>query len=122
MKNENSEIPDAPMARPCCHTHPDVEHVNYTEPKRKTRASVRLTEEAHMLLLDMADENEVSMKHVGSEAIFTLDRAPKAEKMYRERIAQLKFEALKFKESVIFYALLIGVGMGMLGFILGVSV
>ena len=91
-------------------------------PEHKTRASVRLTEEAHMLLLEIAETNDVSMKHVGSEAIFTLDRAPKAEEMYRRHIAQLKLEALKFKESVVFYALLIGVGMGMLGFIVGVCV
>ena len=112
-----SDIPDAPTARPYSHTH-----LVETGPKRKTRASVRLTEEAHMLLLDMAKAHGVSMKTVGSEAIFTFERAPKAENMYRERIAQLKFKALKSKQLAIIFIILTGISMGLLGFILGVSV
>ena len=88
----------------------------------KTRASVRLTEGAHLLLLDMAKKNGVSMKTVGSEAIFTSERAPKAEKMYRNYIEQLKFKALRFKQLAVFYMLFIGVGMGISGFILGLVV
>lgn len=90
--------------------------------ENKTRASVRLTEEAHQLLVDIAEANGVSMKTVGSKAIHTLDRAPKAEKLYRERIEQLKFKARRFKRLTLFYMLFIGVGMGILGFILGVCV
>lgn len=92
------------------------------EPKREIRASVRLTEQAHILLLDMAKKNGVSMKTVGSEAIFTSERAPKAEKMYRKHIEELKFKALKSKQLAIFYMLLVGVTMGLLGFVIGLVV
>lgn len=88
----------------------------------KTRASVRLTEEAHLLLVDIAERNGLSMKMVGSEAIHMLDRARKAEKMYRERIEQLRFKARKSKQLAVVYTILIGVSFWILGFILGVNV
>ena len=117
MGNENNLVS-------CCgsdflpDTHP-VEHVGL---KTKTRSSVRLTEQAHILLVDIAKRNKVSMKTVGSEAIFTSERAPKAEKMYRKRIEELKFKALKSKQLAIFYMLLVGVTMGLLGFVIGLVV
>jgi len=91
------------------------------EPKHKIRASVRLTEEAHQSLLEMAKANKVSMKTMGSEAIHTLDRAPKVEEM-SERIEQLKFKALRFKQLAVVYMILVGTSVGLLGFILGVTV
>ena len=117
MGNTNSDIPDFHMVRPYFHTH-----LVETEPKRKIRASVRLTEEAHRLLLDMADANKESMKHIGSEAIFLLDKMVNQEDKVGELIEQIKFKALRFKQLVVFYMLLIGIGMGLVGYIIGLAV
>lgn len=125
MKNENKYVsccgldilPNPPTARPYDHMH-----LVETGSKREIRASVRLTEQAHLLLVNMAKRNKVSMKTVGSEAIHTLNSAPKVEKMYRERIEELKFKALKSRQLAAFYALLAGVSMGLLGFIIGLAV
>jgi len=92
------------------------------EPKHKIRASVRLTEEAHQSLLEMAKANKVSMKTMGSEAIHTLDRAPKVSKEMSEHMEQLKFKALRFKQLALVYIILVGISVGLLGFILGVSI
>ena len=117
MENTNSDIPDAPTVRPFYPTH-RVE----TKPKRKIRASVRLTEEAHLLLSDMADANKESTKHIGSEAIFLLDKMVNQEDEVGELIEQIKFKALRFKQLVVFYVLLVGVGMGLVGYIMGLAV
>lgn len=118
----NSDIPDAPTAHPYCHTHPDVEHMGYTEPKREIRASVRLTEEAHQLLSDMAEADQVSMKHIGSKAIFFLDKLSDREEKVGKYIEEITFKAMRLKQLVIFYVLLVGVGMGLLGYIMGLAV
>lgn len=83
--------------------------------EHKTRASVRLTEKAHLALLNMADENEVSMKHIGSKAILSLESAAK-------QMEGLKSEVLKSKQLSLLYTVLVAVCMLVIGVIIGVCV
>lgn len=117
MGNENNLVS-------CCGLDflPDTHLVGPMKPKREIRASVRLTEEAHLLLVDIAEASGLSMKMVGSEAIHMLDRTRKAEKMYRASIEQIRSEALKSRQLAALYILLVGMGMGLLGFIVGLGI
>jgi len=79
--------------------------------------TVRLTEQAHMLLLEKAEDYNTTMKAVASEAIFLFARG---EDKDDERIIHLKARITRLKQAFVFYVLLIGIAMGILGFITGV--
>ena len=93
--------------------------------KRKGN-TVRLTDHAYILLTEKAEDyssegHKISMKDIASEAIFMLVQGEDRDNEQRARIEQLKFKALKFKQLVVFYVLLAGVGIGLLGFIVGLA-
>jgi len=88
----------------------------------KKRASVRLSKEAHLLLVDMAEKNEVSMKTVGSQAILMLDKGSKREREIGTYIEQLKFAMKKRAQVAIVCILMASMGMCLMGFIIGVSI
>lgn len=94
----------------------------HTVPEGGKHTTVRLTKEAHALLRTRAKGAKVSMKEMASEAIFTLDRAPKRERMLVWDIEQLKLRAKKFKQVVIVEVLLVCLGVGLLRFFFGVVV
>ena len=81
----------------------------------KPRASVRLTKKAHLALLDMADADEVSMKHIGSKAILSLDKGAK-------EVEDLRSEIQKSKQLSMLYTLLVAVCTLVIGVIIGVCV
>jgi len=92
------------------------------ETKHKMRASVRLSEQAHSLLVDIAEKNKVSMKTVGSQAIHRFDNSSKRERDLRTHIEQLKFAMKKRAQVAIVCILMASLGMGLMGFIIGVSI
>jgi len=79
--------------------------------------TVRLTEQARMLLVEKAEDYNTSMKAVASEAIFLF-----AQDGDNERIAQLKARIVRQKQAFVFYVFLLSVGMGLLGFVIGILV
>ena len=84
--------------------------------------TVRLTEQAHALLLTKAKEAETTMKSIASEAILMVGQSPKRGRESNERIEQLNFQAKKHKQIVIFQMLVACLGTALLGFIAGVMV
>ena len=94
--------------------------------KRKSH-NVKLTDQAHLLLSEKVDDyrldgHKISMKDIASEAIFMLAQSEDRDNEHLAHIEQLKFKALKFKQLAVFYVLLAGVGLGLLGFIVGLVV
>ena len=112
MKNDHSGAPDNCMAFADGYTYQETEP---TGTKHKTRASVRLTEKAHLALLDMADADEVSMKHIGSKAILSLESAGK-------QLEELRSEVQKSKQLSVLYTLLVAFCALVIGVIVGVCV
>lgn len=90
--------------------------------EHKIRASVRLTEQAHLLLSEMAKTNKESMKQIGNKAISLLDGSSKRERALLTYIDELEFGAKKREQVHIVQFILACLGMGLLGFIVGVSV
>lgn len=94
--------------------------------KRKG-TTVRLTDHAHTLLTEKAEDyssegHKISMKDIASEAIFMSVQGEHRDNEQRAHIELLKFKAREFKQLAVFYVLLAGVSFGLLGFIVGLAV